>query len=288
MKKLKIAGVVVLYNPSNNDINNINTYIDDIDILYVIDNSYRANKHKLPKNKKIKYIFNNENLGMAKPLNVAANLARKDGYKWLLTMDQDTEFSKDIIPKIKEIIISRDCSEIGIITPWHNTKLKIKKPNKNIDYPLDVMTSGNFLNLQIHKKLNGFKEWLFVDGVDIEYCLNLRINNYKILRINNLQINHNLGNICYKKFLTKDLLITNHSAVRRYYQCRNYFYIRDMYINVEPIFCKKLVKFKTIILGVILYEDNKIDKLKKFYKGYKDYKLGKRGKFYEESNKKGS
>ena len=144
--------------------------------------------------------------------------------------------------------------------------------------PLDVMTSGNFVNLDIHKKLCGFKEWLFIDGVDIEYCLNLRKNNYKVMRLNELEIEHNLGDIFYKKFFNKDLLVTNHSAIRRYYQCRNYLYIRDMYIDVEPTFCKILVKFKTIILAIILYEDNKIDKLKNFYNGYNDYKLGRRGK----------
>ena len=31
---VKIAGVVTLYNPTDDDINNINTYIDDIERLY--------------------------------------------------------------------------------------------------------------------------------------------------------------------------------------------------------------------------------------------------------------
>ena len=278
MKKLKVAGVVVLYNPTDLDITNISSYIDDIDILYVMDNSDSSNKKRLPKNNKIKYIFNGENLGIAKPLNVAADLARRDGYKWLLTMDQDTKFNVGVINQIKKKILEVDCCNIGIVTPWHKTKLKVEKTNKDVDYPLDVMTSGNFVNLDIHKKLCGFKEWLFIDGVDIEYCLNLRKNNYKVMRLNELEIEHNLGDIFYKKFFNKDLLVTNHSAIRRYYQCRNYLYIRDMYIDVEPTFCKILVKFKTIILAIILYEDNKIDKLKNFYNGYNDYKLGRRGK----------
>ena len=38
-KKLKIAGIVTLYNPTDDDIQNINTYIDDIDHLYIVDNT---------------------------------------------------------------------------------------------------------------------------------------------------------------------------------------------------------------------------------------------------------
>lgn len=281
MTTIKIAGVVVLYNPTDEDIKNINSYIEDIDILYVMDNSSKNNKDRIIKNKKIEYIFNNKNLGIAEPLNKAASLARKAGYKWLLTMDQDTKFKKDILKEMKKTIQNTDCHNIGIVTPWHNTKLKIEKSNKKIDYPLDVMTSGNLVNLKIHKEIGGFKDWLFIDGVDIEYCLNLAKNNYKVMRINNLEIDHNLGNITYKKFFLKDLLITNHTAMRRYYQCRNYHYIRDMYINDYPDFCKTLVKVKATILGIILYENNKIEKIKAYYKGYHDYKKGKRKDTYE-------
>ena len=195
-------------------------------------------------------------------------------------MDQDTRFEEGVIKAMKEKILSTDTSNIGIVVPWHNTKLKIERPKEEIDYPLDVMTSGDMVNLDIHKKLGGFKEWLFIDGIDIEYCLNLRKHGYKVMRLNNLEMKHNLGDIFYRKFLWKDLLVTNHSAMRRYYQCRNYLYIRDMYIDIEPKFCKILVKFKTIILAIILYEKDKMKKLKAFYKGYKDYKHNKRGKTY--------
>ena len=196
-------------------------------------------------------------------------------------MDQDTKFNPNVINKIKEKILETDCSNIGIVTPWHKTKLKVKKSNKKIDYPLDVMTSGNFVNLDIHEKINGFKEWLFIDGVDIEYCLNLAKNKYKVMRLNYLEIDHNLGDIFYRKFFSKDLLITNHSAMRRYYQCRNYHYIKDIYGKDFVQFCNILVKVKAIILGIILYEKNKFSKLKAYYKGYRDYKLGKKGRSYE-------
>lgn len=281
MEKIKVAGVVVLYNPTEHDIKNINTYIQDIDKLYVMDNSSSENYNRLPKNKKIEYIFNGENLGIATPLNKAAEKARKEKYSWLLTMDQDTKFPKGIIKKIKERIENTNCEDIGIVTPWHRTKLKIAKSKEKIDYPLDVMTSGNFVNLNIHKKIGGFKEWLFIDGVDMEYCLNLHKNHYKILRYNDIEIEHNLGNIIYKKFLWKNLLITNHSAMRRYYQMRNYHYIKDMYVNDFPDYCNTLVKIKATVVGIIFFEDNKIEKLKAYYKGYVDYKSKKRGRSYE-------
>lgn len=281
MEKLGIAAIVTFYNPTNEDISNINYYIDEVDILYVMDNSDTNNLKRLPRSKKIRYIFNGDNLGIARPLNMAADMARKAKYKWLLTLDQDTIIKSSVVKSMKEKIGEIDCNDIAIVTPWHKTKLKTDKPNTDIDYPLDVMTSGNLLNLDIHKKIGGFKDWLFIDGVDIEYCLNLHKKGYKVMRLDYLEIDHNLGDIFYRKFLWKDLLVTNHSAMRRYYQCRNYLYIRDMYIDSSPEFCKILVKFKTIILAIILYENNKIAKLRAFKLGRRDYKLGKKGKTYE-------
>ena len=60
-KDLKIAGVVTLYNPTDEDIKNIDTYLGDIDRLYIVDNTEgHDNKKRLPKSEKIEYIFKNE------------------------------------------------------------------------------------------------------------------------------------------------------------------------------------------------------------------------------------
>ena len=281
MHTLKIAGVVVLYQPSDEDISNMLSYLPDLDCLYVMDNSSVSNQKRLPKSKKIKYIFHHENLGIAEPLNRAAEMARDKGYSWLLTMDQDTHFPEGVLSTLKTRIMNSDTTNIGIVTPWHKTRLKGEKPEEKISYPLDVMTSGNLVNLAIHKKIGGFKDWLFIDGVDIEYCLNLRKNGYQVLRFNDLEIEHNLGDIFYRRFLGKDLLVTNHSAMRRYYQARNYHYIRDMYLDTEREFCQTLVKFKSILLAIVLYENKKCSKIWSYFRGYCDYKKGKRGRSYE-------
>ena len=55
----------------------------------------------MPKNRKINYIYNGDNLGIATPLNKAAELARKEKIDWLLTMDQDTNFNSGVIKEIK-------------------------------------------------------------------------------------------------------------------------------------------------------------------------------------------
>lgn len=280
---IKLAGMVTLYNPTDEDIKNMNSYIDDVDVLYVIDNTEgKDNKDRLPDNKKIKYLFKNENVGVATALNEAAKMAIKDGYKYLLTNDQDTFFRKDVIKGMKKDIESHDMSDIGIVTPWHNTKLLNEKPKVKYDDPHDVMTSGNILNLDIWKKIGGFKDWLFIDGIDIEYCINLHKQGYKILRNNELIIDHNLGDLFYKKLPGRLYLCTNHAAIRRYYIMRNYHYIFDMYKDDpnELGYLYSLIAQRHNIVGVLLFEKkDKFKKIKYYIRGYKDYKKGIKGKY---------
>lgn len=277
---VKIAGIVTLYNPTDEDINNINTYINDIDKLYIIDNTEgKSNKDRIPNNKKIEYCFNNENVGVAKALNLGAEKALKDNFKWLLTMDQDSTFKEGTLKEMKRIIDTKDMTDIAIVTPWHKTKLKDKKPATDFDDPHDVMTSGNIINLDIWKKLGGFKEWLFIDGIDIEYCLNLHKHGYHILRINYLELEHNLGDLFYKTFRGKLYLCTNHAPIRRYYIMRNYHYICDMYKDYDPNYCYSLISQKHNIKGVILFEKNKIKKVLYYLRGLRDYKKGIKGKY---------
>ena len=280
MLEEKIAGVVVFYEPTQDEINNINTYINDIDILYVIDNSKNNNEIKLPQNSKIIYIFNNDNIGVSKALNMGAQKAIQNGYSWLLTMDQDTKFKQDTMSKLKEAINTFDTKKIGIITPWHNTKLIINKPMEKIDYPIEVMTSGNLVNLDIYQKIGGYKDWMFIDGIDIEFGLNLNKNGYKIMRLNDVEIDHNLGDIQYKNLLwEKDILCTNHNYLRRYYMVRNYLYIRDMYQDYNKEYVNKIAKQKRNIITILLFEKDKYRKIRNCLRGYLDYKKGITGKY---------
>lgn len=279
-KKNGLAAVVTFYNPTDEDIKNIDTYIDNVDKLYIIDNTEgESNIDRIPSNDKIDYRFKNENVGVATALNIGAEEAIKDGFKYLLTMDQDTSFNEGTLEALKEDLKNIDMSKIAILTPWHATKLKIDKPVKKYDLPDDVMTSANILNLDIWKEIGGFKDWLFIDGVDIEYCMNVISHGYYILRNNSVEVEHNLGDLFYRKIGRRTFLCTNHSAIRRYYIMRNYRYIKDLYLDFNPGYCYSLVNQKHNMVGVLLFERKKFKKLKMYVRGYKDYKKGIKGKY---------
>ncbi len=274
---MKLAGVVVLYEPTDNILDNIKSYINYLDILYVIDNSYSSHKNMF-KDKKIEYIFYGDNKGIAKALNDGCKKAIDNKYKWILTMDQDTYVPSDAMEEMIQYIKENDTSKDGIVTVWHESNLDTVRPKEKIDYPLDEMTSGNILNLDIYKKVGEFREDFFIDGVDMEYNLRLKKNGYRIVRLNNVAIDHQLGNVTYHKLFGKEYLCTNHSALRNYYMQRNYRYINEEYKDIAPEFCDILIHIKLRIFKIIMFENNKIAKIRAIFRGIKDYKKGIKGK----------
>lgn len=282
---MKLAAVVVLYNPSAKILENIKSYIDYVDVVYAVDNSSSDNSIPLQSDK-IVYLSNSENKGIAYALNRGAKQAIADGYDWLLTMDQDSTFQGDGVDKLKEFIVGCKSADseyqydkIGLVTPFHRTLFNEAEQLSEIDSPAVVMTSGNIISLEAYQKIGGFKDWMFIDAVDFDYCLNLRDHGYDIWRLPQVELKHNLGDVVFKTFRGKRYYGLNHSPVRRYYIVRNRHYFCDMYEERYPGFCNaERQSTKVEVKGILLCEKQKIRKLLAMFRGYLDYKLGKKGK----------
>lgn len=283
---MKIEAAVVFYKPTPEIANNINSYIDDVDKVYVIDNTPNEdNSSILPKNKKIKYICNKKNLGIAEALNIGAKNAIESGAEWLLTMDQDSTFHKGDVLKMKSLLIklkndkktynSYPYDKIGILSPFHVIEQTKGEVHEGIEEKLIVMTSGNLINLDAYKKINGFKSWMFIDCVDFDYCLNLVKNGYKVYQYNEIKLIHNLGETKKKKFFNKIVFVSNHNANRRYYIARNRKYIYDLYNDFFPDYCKAEVSItKKDVIKILMYEKHKFKKIKAILEGLHDYRKG--------------
>ena len=78
-------------------------------------------------------------------------------------------------------------------------------------------TPGGELNRS--SVIENYPGYSSIDGPTLAY------NIYN--QVNNLEIDHNLGDIKYKKLLGKTYVVSNHNHIRRYYIMRNNHYIFD-------------------------------------------------------------
>ncbi len=282
---LKVAGVVILYNPKNDFITNILSYLNQVELVYVVDNSESAspNNKLLDSYSTVRRINNNGNIGIAAALNKSASMASKDGFDLLLTMDQDSRISDSFVKgMLKEF--ERD-DNIGVISPFIvHTKNPQQPIISGIENVTTAITSGSIIRLTAHRKISGFLEKLFIDYVDHEYCLRMRSNGYKILRLNSVRIYHELGDVKSKKFLFMNVFPTNHFPLRWYYRTRNRFYVYNTYKNQFPDYIKFDKRmFLKEIFKILLYEEYKIQKIKMIIYGYLDFKRNKFGKLINRS-----
>lgn len=274
--EIKVAACIVLYHPDANVIFNISTYYDAVDCLVVVDNSEKDNSSVRSQIKQrwrdVIYVPQSNNLGIAAALNIACNIAIKNNCNWILTMDQDSSFqpgaASQMIDDINEA--KRSFKNIGIISPFHVlhqghlVKSKQQFEEKNI-----VMTSGNLLNLQAYKNCGPFEEKLFMDMVDYEYCLRLRRNNYVIINNNRTNLKHSLGNFEIKRLFNKNIGVSNHSSLRRYYMTRNSLYVGFKYRSFDKVFWINVLKNLFLLdpILILLYEKDKLAKFRAVGKG---------------------
>lgn len=291
--KIKIAGVTVLYNPKKEVVRNIKSYMQELDILFLVDNSTEVDKLIIKKIKeideKIIYIPFDKNYGIARALNISIEKAKKLGYNWILTMDQDSYFNKEKLEKFVNFYKKNDYyRNIGIISAKHKTNVESIKFIEGITIDNELkqiqttMTSGNILNIEAWEKIGRFKEELFIDYVDHEYCLRLIVNGYKVMERQDVYLEHSLGEIKKYKLGYFSFSATNHNYIRRYYITRNRFFVINLYKNEFKKFCKteKIAFFKEL-LKILLVETDKIRKVRNIIKGIIDYKNENMGEYNE-------
>lgn len=279
-----ISALVVLYDPDQNVIDNISSYFDSVDKIYAVDNSDEKNivlVNKLQENLKFIYIDNQGNKGIAHALNVGCNKAISDGYEWILTMDQDSAATPNMLDNMLDYLAhAPNINNISIIAPFHANPYHTEYiSNESYSEVLTTMTSGNLLNLTNYKQIGPFREELFIDYVDNEYCLRANTMGYKVIQVNNAILNHNLGELKQHKVLWKSFFSTNHSPIRRYYAFRNRIYIIKTYKYDFPKYCNfEKSRFIVDFIIVMLYEKQKLQKLKMMFLGIQDALKNKYGK----------
>lgn len=279
----KIAAAVIVFFPHLNVLKNIISYQKQVDKIFIFDNTEGQNDkifmEQLKVIENVDYFSYNSNIGIASALNHIARIAISEGFHYLLTMDQDSSISDNLVEKM--LIEFSVKPRIGIISPF---VVHIANPNKPTKMVLEevttAMTSGSIVRLSAFQEGGGYMEKLFIDYVDNEFCLRLKRLGYFIMKLNSVYLYHNLGNTTTRNLGPRKVFPTNHSPLRWYYRTRNRLYVYEKYKLFFPEYVKsdKILFIKDFI-KVLLFEEKKIEKIKMILLGFKHYKNQLFGKF---------
>lgn len=267
----RICAGIVLYNPDLDRLNeNIMSIYDQVDEIIIVDNNSENINMVLNKYVdlvKIQIVKNDKNIGIAKALNQIMKVGEGKGYKWILTLDQDSVCPKNLINEYKKYISFKN---VAIISPTIIDRNKIYNCNEEEEqeykYVDNCITSASLTNCNIWRAVGGYDEKMFIDWVDFEFCKRILLNDYKIIKINNVKLIHEVGKITSHKFFIWNINCMNHSAFRKYYMARNNIYMFKKYPSFKNLILAIRRNIK-LILMVLFFEIDKKNKLKYILNG---------------------
>lgn len=261
-----IAAIIVTFHPQYDLLqNNVRILLKQVSHVIVVDNTGDGKLHDvrfLHDDKSVTILSNEANLGIATALNIGCCYAFKKGYKWAITFDQDSIPTQGFVTSLFKDT-PQELDKIGAIGPIY-TSFGSLIGVRNKVVPIDsVITSGCLVNLIAFNSINGFKDSLFIDMVDIEFCWRLKQNGYSVLLNGNAVLDHQLGNrMMTKKIFGKLYHYADHSPLRTYYYTRNLLWVTKEYKEFMPheyeLFRHDL---KKEIFKIVFVSDKKVKKL---------------------------
>lgn len=304
---IKVVAGIVTYNPDIERLTeNIRAIIEQIENIVIVDNGsenleeIKSCCEKNCNSECIHILALGENKGIAYALNRIVEQSMEIGGEWTLTLDQDSVIPGNMMDEYMKYLNSEQYhSKVAMLVPkiWDRVMQTDISDQKDVedDYVQveTAITSGTLMENSIWKQLGGFTEELFIDYVDFDYCMKVKLSNYSIIKVNSVKLLHELGNATEVKlfeFLVKftrkntslNKLFTmfrytsNHSAERLYYVTRNQYWYMDKYkayIDVKKM--KKSMRIEWIIK--LLSEKEKVKKYKSIKEGIRDGKELKLG-----------
>ena len=230
-------------------------------------------------------ILNGSNLGIAGALNRGVHYALSNGFKWVLTMDQDSFIPPGYVEAFfKAYDSSPERQKIAILAPTHFDKktgyqsrdyrgLQGPYVSKNI-----VMTSGNLIPTHIFEKVGFYDEDLFIEYVDHDFCLRVKKLGFKTVLVTGTQLGHSLGDIRKHSIVGPVFFFShNYLPVRRYYRARNRLVLYRRYfgwwiLHDQEFALKDMIK-------ILVVENQKWKKIKATIAGTIDGLLGRLGSY---------
>ena len=294
-KSQNVISVIVVYNFKVSALRKtINSHLKNFKKILIINNSPDISLKDF-RSDKIFLITNASNLGLAKALNIAIKKIMTLDFSMIAFFDQDSilpaNFTKRMLIQINKI----DYNNVALFSPafyniltnsfGDNINFKpfrlIRTPrNKypSVTYPEYVITSGSFIPISSFNSIGIMHEPLFIDFIDIEWCLRARLKGYEVVSFQSVYIKHKLGDYAINILGIKYPI---HSPTRMYYYFRNSIYLysrKDLPINWRIIDAtRNIFRF----LFYIMFVKNRLIYLKYIIKGYYHGFIKKMGKLEE-------
>jgi rhamnosyltransferase len=278
---LEVLAIVVSYNGGVKTIDTVKALLAQVRHVHVVDNGSLPDSverlRQLPASPSLSMTFLEQNLGIAAALNVGVQAARAAGFPWILTMDQDSTIGPGMIAAYAETLRAKP-EAVFLVPNVHANGVDHATTEGPVDF---AITSGSLVRTTLFAEVGPFAEQLFIDGVDIDFCLRTRRLGHAILRVRDARIYHELGErVAAGGWLAR--VYAKHSPLRRYYMYRNHLYLMKAFWRDFPGFILKATLYQILLLILVAVCDRQPGRSLRFIvKGVRDFFGDRMGAYRE-------
>ncbi len=198
---------------------------------------------------RVKLIANGENRGVAAALNQGLHEALARGFSWAVTFDQDSRPAEGMVAALLErglrgvsraapvaapvavvgpAIVDENIPDVSYRFLRAHPRLPLLpqrvgsgESERGLENVTFVITSGALVNLAVFKLLGGYREDLFIDYVDTDYCLRAKRAGYRVAVSADATLFHHRGARRSVRRWGRIFRPTFYSPTRYYYLARN-------------------------------------------------------------------
>jgi glycosyltransferase involved in cell wall biosynthesis len=280
----RVSALVVLCSPAKDVLTTIDSYRDQVDTVIVLDNREEPDGQLAAEleSRGVIYVSLGGNTGTAAALNEGCRRARSLGFDWVVTLDQDSTATPGMVSSLFACIELEQplADEIDFVAPvWRQTG---GPPGAAGGCSLDqdgAFVSGSLTRLSAVEELGGFREGLFVEHVDSEYCMRAQRRSLRIVQRQDavlLRTDRCLRRVTFPI----PCWVTDYSPMRRYYMIRNFFQVKREHGREFPAWVVREHRYwRREILKIMLAEPHRIEKAKVMIQGWLDYRRGRLGRY---------
>lgn len=221
------AGVVLVYRPPADVVDNVERLLDQVTSVFVVDNSPGeavAVMDRLAAHSRVTVLHQDGNVGVAAGFNAGMRAALADGFGFVWIFDQDSTITERMHQKLQDARRNA-LVDVGIVGP----ALRAAETGRVYDNergvgtaPREVLiSSGALFSRTLLEKIGFHDEALFIDYVDHDISLRADRAGYTNLKVFDSLLDHRFGDSEPTPFLGRKVYLSNYSPTRLYYSARN-------------------------------------------------------------------
>lgn len=240
---MRICGVVVTYHPDAEDLGRLlHTLSSQVNEIVVVDNNSDLDLQAIPALQLVSLIQLPANLGIAAAQNHGIKWAWEQGFTHVLLSDQDSLPAPDMVARLSQCLEEGGPSVAAVgpvpldsrpeagpealvysFTKWGPKRRSVPGSGQTMEVPF-VLASGCLIPLDVLADVGPMNTSLFIDHVDLAWCLRAMERGYRVLVCGSAILYHSLGDDV-AKIPGRRRQVHVHSPIRNYYMVRNSLFL---------------------------------------------------------------